>query len=652
MTTACFEPKHITPTDEQLAIQQARRKYVVVEANAGAAKTTTLGLRLGQALVRGAEPQRILALTYTNEAVKALRQTLDRLGLSAQVRRSIKIQTFDAFCADRLLDIEGSAVPAFDKPELLKPSVLQAIERVMGNPDERFRDEFAMEGTGEGAVEGLLSSFAKLKGTMQLAIDAADRTPTPMLANELGHDYLTLRVYWAYEHLRRGGHPDHHAFRAPNDATYDLAKLLLSEDAFADMPKPLALGLHLILVDEMHDTNRAMFTVLKQLLQQNPTSAFVGVGDRDQVIHAVAGADADFMGSAFDSEVGIAHRYPLTASYRFGAELAAPVGRLSRKSYVSHSSQATEVQVLACDSAKEANWHITQLITSLAALPNASPASETAILLRQAHQSVDIENHLLDKGIAYRTSGFDTYLMRPEVLFVRGLIAYARDAFAAIEQVDTRIRVLQAMLLFCGSFVESEHDDAHHRQRAEQDAIKSVAHTPELAPFFIENQVLRNARPDARDLALAAIEVAREDATDILLHRFVQALNPQKLAARVMVCANDIEQVGANVRGLIQSASTYDNVTSFFRAMNEREVRQKAMHGKDCIVISSIEAAKGLEFEHVLIPGLNKGEFAIGGNTADNRNLLYVGMTRARQRLTLLYDRQRPSHYLVDAGLI
>jgi len=48
-TDARFQPKGIVPTDEQLAIQLARRKHVIIEANAGAAKTTTLALRLAQA---------------------------------------------------------------------------------------------------------------------------------------------------------------------------------------------------------------------------------------------------------------------------------------------------------------------------------------------------------------------------------------------------------------------------------------------------------------------------------------------------------------------------------------------------------------------------------------------------------------------------
>ncbi|MDE2592811.1 MAG: ATP-dependent helicase [Burkholderiales bacterium] len=647
-----FTPKGIVPTDEQLAIQLGRHKRVVVQANAGAAKTTTLALRMGQALARGADPDRILAVTYTDAAVLALKQALDRLGVAAAVRNRIKIRTFDDFCRARLQHMEGGSVHDYERPEQLKPFVLQAIERVMSNPDERHTDEFAIEGSGEAMVEGLLNSFARLKGTLQWQMEAGDQVLTPALASELGHDYLTLRVFWAYEVIRRGGHPDHPAFRAPHDATYDLATQLLDEDAFADLPAPLALGLHLVLVDEMHDTNRAMFTVLRHLLAQNPQTAFVGVGDRDQVIHAVAGAEAGFMADTFEREIGPAERLPLTASYRFGPQLAAAVSRLSHKAYESRSSIQTDVQLIAYDEPKEANRHIAKLIEQGAGLTPRSSRSDIAILLRQPHQSVALENHLLDQGVDYRTSGFEPYLVRPEVLFVRGLIACAQNSFAGIEQIDTRMRVLQAMLMFTGSFVDSEHSDPEERLKVQHEAIKSVAHTPELVGPFLDNQILRNASAAIRHRLEAALGIASVNATDVLLDRFVQALAPQSLAARVMVQASDIEQVSANIQGLIASAATYDNVASFFRAMNEREIRQQAMRGRDCVVLSSIEAAKGLEFDHAIMPGLNKGEFAIGGNTTDNHNLLYVGMTRARQRLTLLCDRRRPSQYLVEAGLI
>jgi DNA helicase-2/ATP-dependent DNA helicase PcrA len=637
---AAFQAKGIQPTAEQHAIQMARRRAILIEANAGAAKTTTLALRLAQALLRGAEPERVLALTYTEAAVTALRQALARIGVAAAVVRRLRIQTFDDFCAERLAEIEDVAVPRHATPEQLQPHVLAAIERMLANPDERFADELAIDGSGEALVEGLLATFARLKGTLQLALDMQDRTLTPEVADELGHDYLSLRAFWAYEHIRRGGHPDHHAFRAPNDATYDLAHLLLDEEAFFDLPHPLAMGLNLVLVDEMHDTNRAMFTVLRGLLKHN-SAAFVGVGDRDQVIHAVAGAEAAFMGETFEREIGPALRMPLSTSYRFGPALAQAVSLLTRKGCVATPARQTTVQVHRCASEREVHWHILEAVRTREGLAPKSSASEIAILLRQPHQSVDLENHLLDHGVAYRCSGFDTYLMRPEVLFVRGLIAHARQAFDGIEQPATRERVLRALLLFSGAVLEDE-----------KASLAEVVAQPQLAPYFVDNQVLRLASPVARRLMQDAIAVLRANATDMLLGHFTEALQPAKLAARVMVLTPDIEQVAANIAGLVRSAGTFDNVESFFRAMNERELRQHGMKGKDAVVLSSIEAAKGLEFDHVIMPGLNKGEFALGGASADNRNLLYVGMTRARHRLTLLCDPARPSKYLIDAGLM
>ena len=587
MTDTVFQPKGLNPTAEQRTIQLERHRHVVVEANAGAAKTTTLALRLAQALTRGAQLEHIQVLTYTEAAATSLRLALERIGIPASVRKHLRIQTFDQFCAERLATVEAPGVTQYTTPEQLKPYVLQAIDRVLSNQDERNRDEFTLEGTGEGSVEGLLASFARIKGTLQLMLEAADRTLTPTLASELGHDYLTLRVFWAYEHIRRGGHPDRPAFRAPDDATYDLARLLLSEDALLEGEHPAALGLHLVLLDEMHDTNRAMFAVLQQVLRQNP-AAFIGFGDRDQVIHATAGADAGFMGELFDREIAPAQRLPLTSSYRFGPALAQHAGRLALKPYLSQSTHATTVNVVRCAQAKEVHWHIAQCIRTREGLAATSPASQTAILLRQPHQSVELENHLLDQGLDYRTAGFEPYLIRPEVLFVRGLMAHARGEFAAIEDEATRVRILQSLLLFSGSFVEADTTDHEKQQQVERQAIKEVAQQPGLATHFIDNQVLRNAPSHIQNLIEAALDLISTNATDLLMERFTRVLSPQRLAARVMVRADDIEQVSANIRGLIESAATFDNVESFFRAMNAREVRHKAMRSQHCVLLSSI----------------------------------------------------------------
>ena len=650
MSDAVFSPTGLSPTPEQLAIQLDRRRHVIVEANAGAAKTTTLALRLAQALVRGAEVDRILVLTYTEAAVTAVKQALQRIGVAAAVRNRLQILTFDAFCAARLLALEGPGVTQFETPEDLKPAVLLAIERVLDNPDERYRDEFAIQGSGEGSVEGLLATFARLKGTLQLMLEAQDQRLTPALAQDLGHDYLTLRVFSRYEHLRRGGHPDRYHFRAPHDATYDLARMLLSEDALLEGQHPLDLGLNLILVDEMHDTNRAMFTVLQHLMRRNP-AAFIGVGDRDQVIHAVAGADATFMGETFNREIAPPHRYPLTASYRFGPTLAQSVGLLSQKACVSGLAQDTTVQLLACPDRREAHWHILNTVKDGRTAP-----AQIAVLLRQPHQSIELEALFLQKGVTYRTLGFETYLMRREILLARGMMAYALDAFADIPSPETRERVLAALLLFTGSQVDTGTDqvlDATQQARLTQQALKEVAAEPALMRVFVDNHVLRNAAKAIRVQWHAAIEVLQSDSIATLQRDFMAALQPQALAARVMVRASDIEEVQANLNSLVQSADQFDTLASLFRGMNTFELHHQRMRGnKDGVLIASIEAAKGLEFEHVMMPGLNRGEFAVGGQSTDNRNLLYVGMTRARQRLSLMFDPARPSKYLKDAGLL
>jgi len=164
--------------------------------------------------------------------------------------------------------------------------------------------------------------------------------------------------------------------------------------------------------------------------------------------------------------------------------------------------------------------------------------------------------------------------------------------------------------------------------------------------------VLRNAPQAVRERLEDALDVLDSDDTEQLQRRFVRVLQPQALAERVLVRSQDIAQVVGNIEGLIRSAHGFDHLTAFFRAMNERELRQQAMKAQRCLLLSSIEAAKGLEFDHVIVPGLNRGEFAPGGDTVDNRNLLYVAMTRARQRLTLLCDADRPSAYLREAGLL
>ncbi|MFT3664390.1 UvrD-helicase domain-containing protein [Piscinibacter sp.] len=652
-----FQPKDISPTDEQLAIQLSRESFVIVEANAGAAKTTTLALRLAQAIARGAAPNNLLALTYTEPACEALNRALRRIGVPSAARSKLRVRTFEAFCQFALSKLEGSAVPRYEVAEKLKPFVMRSIERVLGNADERYPNELVIPGAGDAVVEQYLDDFLHLKGTLQLDMETADRTITPAVAADLGREYAMLKVFRAYERERRGGHPDRHRFRGEGDATYDLAHRLLHDDASLGDSHALATGLRLIVVDEMHDMNRAMFTVLQHLLQANPRCAFVGVGDRNQVIHARAGADARFMGEVFQQEIGPTRSYPLTASFRFGPALARPAGRVSSKKYSSQSDRKTKVQLYRCKDAAESDQAIVDAAVARVGLDRKTPLSEFAVLLRHPHQSIGIENRLLAANVAYTTEGFESYLVRPEILLVRGLLAYAADDFSAIGDRDTRERVLRALLLFAGATIDAKGPERapsgwDEQMALEKEASTAIADDPRLLRVFFENQVQRMGAPEACKRMLTGVEAARSHTGRDALKKVIDALDLQYLASKALVRVARVREVTGNIAGLLASAGSHETAHDYFLALNTFELRQRNLKAKESIVLSSIEAAKGLEFEHVLMPNINAREFAVSGDSTDDRNLFYVAITRAKNQLSLYCEASRPSGYLRDAGLI
>lgn len=652
MSEPIFTPAGITPSAEQLAIQTARARHLLIEANAGAAKTTTLALRMAQALQRGAQPRMLLALTYTEPAVQALQAQLRLIGVQETLLRELRIQTFEQFAADCLAELEGAGMLQLRQEEELRPYVLEAIAQAQLRPQERHREALAVGGASEALIEGLLQSFAVLKGRLLLEREPLEQTLSPELAEELGSDYFTLRVFGAYEMLRRGEETERPLFRFTGDAVYDLARLLLDQD-LAEEGGVLAQGLALIAVDEMHDTHRAMFTVLQALLARNRRAAFVGVGDRDQVIHGQAGAEAGFMGAIFEQEIGPALRLPLSASHRFGAGLAQAAGRLARKPYAAVAGRETEIQCLPAE-----NVRVQARLLAVAAREHLQQQDRQTlrILLRRPAQSLLIERELLKLGVPYQLQGLPPFLRRREILLLRGLHAHARGVYAGFEH-DAGLRrdTLAALLLFAGAQVQSDALRGLDAHRAQRQALEAAAAHPQGMHDFIEGQVLRNASGLARPRLQASLDLLRAGDLPAWAAGLMGALEPERLAGAVLVRREDIRQVRDHLEQLLQLAlGEEQDLDGFFALLHSLEWVQapRAAGAAGRVSLSTIAAAKGLEFDHVLLPHLSRGEFVGEGSADENRNLLYVALTRARQRLSLAFNPQTPSRYLIDAGLI
>jgi DNA helicase-2/ATP-dependent DNA helicase PcrA len=648
---ARFQPKSITATAEQDAIRTATDPTILVEANAGAAKTTTLALRMAESWVRGTPPELSLALTSTDTACRALKDALGKIGLPYNVVSRFRIQTFEAFCTDVLNDIVGSKVPVIAQPEALAPFVWNAVQLVETFEAERFRDDLQLPALGDnGVVEAFLRVNRWLKGTLRDDLERQGGAVTPDYAESIGIEYTQLKVFLAFEKIRCQDLAGVPLFRAVEDAGYELARLLYEDQPLNDV-KSWPTSLRVLVVDEMHDMNQATFRVLQELL--NTTQCFFcGVGDRDQVIHTASGAEARFMQHQIDACTRrTVRRYPLSHSYRFAKALASRAGQLAGKPYSSIVGHDTQVVLFAYDNDVQCAAQLVQQAAAWKARPRAR-MEEFAILLRHAHQSVAVENALLAADIAYCMSGLDSYLMRPEILFVRGLLAVATDDLKSVADPLTRKNVMRALVFFSGSRIEVQGREHESQEELLESAIKTVTEAPSFLTDFFNNHVLRNAEPHMKRRLEAAIKVAREAPAPGLLARLLEALQIRAIIGDVLVSSQRRQDALANLQGLQQAASAFDSAQAYFQSLNDAEQKQRQLKKAPArLLLASIADVKGLEFDHVLLPFMERGVFPDpAADSGEEQNLFYVGMTRARQCLTVFGKNGSPSPLLAKAG--
>jgi DNA helicase II / ATP-dependent DNA helicase PcrA len=645
-----FEPKAIQPTDEQLAIQSATDRTIVVEANAGAAKTTTLALRMAESWRRGTSPDSFLALTYTQPACDALKGALVKVGVPYNVVSRIRVQTFEEFCGQVLDEIVGASVPVYDQDEQLRPFVWEAVKRVEENEGERWRSELIMPTLGDsGTVEEFLKLSTRLKGTMRDTLERDDSSVSPDYAAAIGVEFTQLRIFLAYERIRRRENADRPLFRGPLDATYDLARLLYEGELVQGL-RTWPFSTRVLVADEMHDLNQAMFRVLQELLNTT-SSSFCGVGDLDQVLYEAAGADASFMGNSIESHTRRAvRRYPLTHSYRFGRSLATKAGRIADKPYSSMAAHDTKLSLAGYNTPEDCARLVVEAAKTWHSQPRAK-MNEFAILLRHSSQSVLIENALLESDFSYTMRGFESYLMRPEVLFVRGLLAVATDSIGSVADDQTREKVMQALFFFSGSKIDVKGREHETQEALLEDAIRSVKEAPGFLTHFFENQVLRTAEPAMKRRLEAAVKVAREQSGPTLLSSLLEALNIESIVREVYVSKQRRQDALSNIEGLRLAAKDFETARDYFQSLNDAEQKQRQLKKAASLVIASVASVKGLEFDHVVLPYLAQGEFpAPTASGREEQNLFYVAMTRPRRFLTMFAGTEKPSSFVPKMG--
>lgn len=654
----------ISPNDDQIQILNSQARFNVIFGNAGAAKTTALAMKIKDILDKGHAFADIFALLYSDAAVQALRQRLLWLGLSRDDARAVQAMTFAEFCHARLAPIEGMSRHLKHPNRLVHETLVRAVENASEWAARRgFSSSFELDVGSVLAFPTLLHAFRQLKGTMALQSLDAEFSLTPESAYDVGIDFTQAAVLQAYEKIRRGNIgveevrrndeayvkevEEESLFRLEDDPFYDMAAVLEGSDTPFDFEThPLRIGTRFLFVDEGHDLNKAMFTVLQHFVNVNPIEQFFVVGDPDQVIHSDSGAAPNFMTDTLDLGKP-SKRFTLPLCRRFGEGLANPLSAHAHKPYEVLEDSRTVVSVYNAES----YVGISTLVAGAHSKASAAVSDRMpslAVLLRHPGTSVQLENDLALKGFHIETNGFEPYMQRPEVLFLRVMVAWAAEAMDTLVRAD--LGGIQAAL---GEF--SGFAGHHKAQDVQHKAIETLTQYvlgESPASFVAQAEAHVDPKPllyYCDDAALQAISQFLSRMIDGVgtdsLAETVESAGLIALAKRAFVFEERSNEAAAAMLEFARSAAGFTNFRAWLQQMANREYAssRQARGALPTIRMYSIPACKGLEFDHVIIPDVNKGIF--DGANQEERNLFYVAASRARKELTMTYL-SSPSSYL------
>jgi DNA helicase-2/ATP-dependent DNA helicase PcrA len=620
----------LTPEQRQIIGHPGRA--LLIGAVAGSGKTTTLAHCVAHRERQGMPARDILVLVFTPAAEQVFRQRLAQ----ASASRQVQVATYPAY-AKSLLDhwqetgaIDGASV-YLESAEAVRPYLFEAIELASEAPDADPDYSYDLSNLH---AEILLNQMSRMKGT--LAMRRFEDEPDDEIAESLDLPRGLVAICRHYERTRCLDYGSF-AFQSEQDLVYDALGILAVETGSPELPRHA-----LIVADEWHDANAGHVDLLAHLT--TPGTRIIAAGDREQVIHTWNGADPRYMGEGFLARFPGTERLPLTASFRCGATLSAGAAALTGQPFTSSRATDTDVRVTTYDPQADGDGAM-KALDALMQLNQASADArwnDCAVLLRDHHQSIELENTLIEHGVPYQTEGFSSYFHRVEVMMLRGILHIVQGTIAPVTAPAEVRGVLRALGMFAGlRYSEAEWTDAE----------RTIARQPDTLRDFHRGQLTRSDdgeyAPDAvtrrwreRFAAVCDALIAERgnwNAGRLLAHAATH-LNIADTTRRLFVHQHQADAVSRSIAGFIAyAARTGLDAGQFLASLDKAQARSGALkkHAQR-LTLSTVRDAKGKEWKHVLLPWLARGEFPDArAEPGEERRLFYVAITRASDSLTL-----------------
>jgi DNA helicase II / ATP-dependent DNA helicase PcrA len=647
---------------EQLAAVTLPNEPALILAGAGSGKTRVLITRIAWLIQQGlASPATVLAVTFTN---KAAREMLGRLSALLPIdTRGMWIGTFHGLC-NRMLRAHhrDAGLPATFQI-LDTADQLSAIKRLMKGlnvDDEKYPPK---------NLQYFINN-AKEQGLRPDRVDASDN-----------FNRKFVELYAAYE------------AQCQREGVVDFPELLLRCYELLALNAPLRAHYQArfrhILVDEFQDTNTLQYAWLKLLAGQS--NAIFAVGDDDQSIYAFRGANVGNMRD-FEHEFHVRNLIKLEQNYRSHGhildaanELIAHNARRLGKNLRTDAGHGEPVRVYeAATDTQEAAWIVEEI---RALMNNGLARSEIAVLYRSNAQSRAIEHTLVNAGIPYRVYGGLRFFERQEV---KHALAYLRlidnpnddTAFArvvnfpargigarTIEQLADAARLYGSSMAAAIPYVTGKAGSSLAafanliaKMRAETErmslpeTVEHVVRISGLAEFYQGEREGQDRLENLQELVNAATAFVSEEGYGLDTPARSIPLAPGASAAPEIGFAGQTGDAGTTVLdapGLEERAQNPELMTPLAGFLSHASLEageNQAQAGQDAVQLMTVHAAKGLEFAAVFITGLEEGLFPHENSAVEadgleeERRLMYVAITRAKERLYLSFAQSRMLH--------
>jgi ATP-dependent DNA helicase Rep len=649
----------------------------LVLAGAGSGKTRVITHKIGRLIQAGLEPQRIAAITFTNKAAAEMRERAKVL--IGREAKGVLICTFHALGV-RMLRQDGAVLGLKPQFSILdSDDVTNILKDAGGSVDSATARQW----------QWTISLWKNMGLNAAQAEAQAKDDNEKIIARVMGRYEERLTAYQSVDF---------------DDLIKLPLKLLQEHDPVRE--KWQALMGH-VLVDEYQDTNATQYEVLKLLVGER--ARFTAVGDDDQSIYGWRGATLDNLKRLpLDfpqlKVVKLEQNYRSTSAIlRAANNVIGPNPKLFPKTLFSELGEGEPVRVIDADNEEHEAERAVARIQSIRSNAGGQEWRAFAVLYRANHQARTFEKALRKAAIPYKVSGGQSFFDRAEI---KDLCAWLRlwvnndDDPAFLRSVTTPRRgightTLQNLSEFAGKYKLSLFAALFSPSLGAVLPAKTVGSLHEFGRY-VNDLEFRARQTHGYEAAhafllewLKEIDYEKylydgEDSEKLAASRWTNVLDFCDWMAKR--CGGQIDDmsgatysvsIASEIKSLLEVAQTI----ALLSTISDREQDQ------DVVTLSTLHAAKGLEWPHVQLVGVTEGllPFKLGdGSTAgaddnpsgradgpmsegilqrlqEERRLMYVGITRAQRSLAVSWTRKRkkgremiaamPSRFIAEMAL-